>query len=157
MKILGLDASTRATGYGLIQDGELVNHGVIDLHNSKMPVEERIREMSVRLHDLINELSPNVIYVEEMWSKLNVQVTKSLSYIIGSVIGFGTISNIDVNLILPASWRSYIGLELGKKKREELKTEAVQFVKNKYGFEVGDDEAEGICIAYCGYLKTEEI
>ena len=156
MKIMGLDASTKITGYGIIQNNELIKHGIIDLHNDKNTIDNRIKKMINSIYDLIKEEKPDVIYIEEMWNKLNVQTTKSLSYVIGAVIGFSEIMNIDIHLILPSEWRKQIGLSQGKKKRDELKQEAINFVKQKYGLNVQDDEAEGIGICYCGYLLSED-
>lgn len=153
MKILGLDASTRITGYGLVDEsGKLLDHGVINLYNDKEVIEDRIKKMMISIHDLIKRFSPDVIYVEEMWSKLNVQVTKQISYVIGATMGFSAIQGYNIHLVLPSEWRKVVGLSQSKKKREELKQEAIEWVKTKYGIDVGDDEAEGICIAHAGHL-----
>lgn len=153
MKTLGLDASSKITGYGILSEtGNLYDHGIIDLHKETNSY-DRIKQMINNIFVLIKSTKPDLIYIEEMWNKQNVQTTKYLSYIIGSTIGFGEILKIPVYLVLPSEWRKLCGFQQGKRKREELKKEAIQFVKNKFHIDVLDDEAEGICIAYCGYLS----
>ncbi|MGE9950112.1 hypothetical protein [Coprococcus catus] len=56
------------------------------------------------------------------------------------------IFNMD-NTIRPSSWRKAINLKQNKNiKREQLKQEAIDYVKEKYNIEVNDDIADAICI-----------
>ena len=63
--------------------------------------------------------------------------------------------NIGFNKLTPSSWRSAIGLKIGKKKRTELKQDAIDYVKTKYGIETDDDTAEAIGLADAAFALTE--
>ena len=52
----------------------------------------------------------------------------------------------------PPEWRKKVGLEQScKVKREVLKLEAIAAVKQEYGMELTDDEAESILLARSGF------
>ena len=47
--------------------------------------------------------------------------------------------------VMPSVWRKWLpGFDQGKKKREELKKESIQYVKDKLNMSVTDDEADAI-------------
>ena len=150
MKIMGLDLSTKKSGYSIFNDNKLISHGVIDLSKNKK-MDERTRQMMTSVCDLIKTESPDYVIVEDSYSNGNVQVTKDLAYIIGAVIYQCDCCRISVEKILPSSWRRRIGIIQAKKKRQELKQEAIDMVRNKYNFDPIEDEAEAILI---GLSKT---
>lgn len=151
VKILGVDASTKCSGYCLVdENGKLLSHSVFDYKGIK-DVDERIDLQIKEFIKLFKEWKPDVCYVEDTWNKKNIETTKKLTNIIGAVrclcIGY----KCAFNLVLPSSWRSAIGID-GRKntQREEFKQRAMDWVKEKYGLDVSDDEAEAICIACAG-------
>ena len=53
---------------------------------------------------------------------------------------------------MPSEWRKRIGLRQGRNiPRDELKAEAIAAVKQEYGLDVTNDEAESILIARSGF------
>ena len=65
-----------------------------------------------------------------------------------------TLEYIDRVIYILKEWRKYCNIK--GKKREELKQNAVNYIKNKYKIEVNDDTAESICIAeYGNSIKLE--
>ncbi len=78
-----------------------------------------------------------------------------LSNVIGAIMYVCEETGCGFNKFLPAEWRKIVGLPMGKKKRAELKAEAVAYVKEQYGLDVGDDEAEAICIGEAASIVTE--
>lgn len=53
----------------------------------------------------------------------------------------------EFNTIRPTSWRSAIGMVQGRNvKRNQLKEQSVKYVLDNYNLNVGDDEADAICI-----------
>ncbi|MFH1783128.1 MAG: crossover junction endodeoxyribonuclease RuvC [Candidatus Omnitrophota bacterium] len=71
MRILGIDPGLGITGYGLIylSDGNtnLIEAGVIR-SNAKDPLEKRLAEINKKLVALINDVTPNVLVLEELYS-----------------------------------------------------------------------------------------
>lgn len=145
MKILGLDLSTKCSGYGVFEDNKLLSHGVIDLSKNK-DTEERSKQMMLEIGKLINKEKPDFLICEETWCQRNVDTTKTLSYLIGATLYQCYLNNIKCEKILPSSWRAKVGLSQGKKKRTELKQEAIKMVKDLYQFDPIEDEAEAILI-----------
>lgn len=151
MKILGIDASTKCSGYCLIdENGKLLFHSIFDYSNVE-DVDERIDAQIECFVKLFDKWDPDICYIEDTWKAgkvLNIQTTKKLTNLIGAVRCLCIQHDCVFNTIYPSSWRSVLGLDGGAgTKREEFKRRAMMYVNEKYGLIVGDDEAEGICIA----------
>jgi Holliday junction resolvasome RuvABC endonuclease subunit len=158
LKILGIDASTRCSGYCLInENGELLSHSTFD-YKSLKDIQERIDLQIKEFIKLFKEEKPDICYIENTWNKSNIETTKALTNIIGAIrclcIGY----KCGFNLILPSTWRSVIGIDFGKNvKRDEFKKRAIEWVNKKYNLNVDDDEAEAICIAYAGNILNNKM
>ena len=161
MVIMGIDASTRCSGYGVISSvGKLITHGCINYNNEK-DIDIRTDGMIEHFDKLFKEVSPDVVYIEDTWKGgkvVNIQTTKKLTIIIGAVRCLSVQNGCLFNTVYPSEWRSAIGIDDGKNtKREEFKKRAVNFVKNKFGIYVPEDEAEGVCIAYAGNIMNNSM
>ncbi len=154
VRIIGVDASTSRTGLSLFEDGKLVKYEVIDLTHIKH-ADVRIPQMMVGIADILQHWNGDCLFVEDSWSSANVEVTKMLSNVIGAMMYVCESTGCGFNKFRPSEWRKIVGLPMGKKKRAELKAEAVQYVKETYGIDVKDDEAEAICIGEAASIVTE--
>jgi len=71
MRVLGVDPGLQVTGYGLLDDTsgkpELVEAGVIR-STSSHPLEKRLLDLYNGLENVIDELQPDVLSVEELYS-----------------------------------------------------------------------------------------
>ena len=95
----------------------------------------------------LNEIKPNIIYIEETVVLRNAQTQRFLTRLQGVVYAWCIQNNCEFNTIRPSSWRKAINLKQNKNiKREQLKQEAIDYVKEKYNIEVNDDIADAICI-----------
>lgn len=160
-KILGLDASTKCTGYGVVNTAEkLLAHGCID-YSYESDIDVRIEGMIKSLDRLFNEVEPDIVYIEDSWKAgkvINIETTKKLTNIIGATRCLAIQHGSLFNSVYPSEWRAVIGIDGGKgTKREEFKERAVKWVKNKFGIIVHDDEAEGVCIAYAGNILNNRM
>lgn len=145
-KILAFDQSTKISAYSVFIDGEYVDCGLIDLHKMK-DTNERIRAMGVELCKKIKKYNPDKVVIEEVAQQSNALTLKLLARIQGVIIGFCAAHNIDTYIIEPSKWRSILHFKIGAGiKREELKAQSIQYVKNKYGLELSEDSCEAICI-----------
>jgi len=80
MKILGIDPGLETTGYACIQLSEnfsfanfredilLTSHGMIKTH-SHQPMEEKLKYIHSNIKKLIAEVKPDVVVIEEIYSK----------------------------------------------------------------------------------------
>lgn len=146
MKVLSMDQSTRITGFAIFEDAQYVKSGVIDLHKIK-DTDERSKQMAVEICKLIEECKPDITIIEEVQQQTNVSTVIKLARIQGVAIGFCAAHNIDLHILTPTKWRSSLGYKQGPKiKRDMLKQQSLDFVKNNFKLELIEDEAEAVCI-----------
>lgn len=147
MKILSMDQSTRVTGWSLFEDSHYVKSGVIDLHTIKN-TDERSKQMGLEICKIIEECKPDEMVIEEVAMQSNVDTLKKLARIQGMAIGFATAHNIPTHILQPSRWRSVLQFTQGPKvKREELKEQSRNFVKNVLGLDIeSEDENEAVAI-----------
>ena len=145
-KILAFDQSTKISAYSVFINNEYVESGYIDLHKIK-DTSERIRAMGVELGKVIEKYQPDKVVLEEVAQQSNPLTLKLLARIQGVIIGFCAAHDIETYIIEPSKWRSALEFKIGAGvKRQELKDQAIQYVKNTYGLELTEDQCEALCI-----------
>lgn len=165
MKILAFDQGSSISGWSVIQDGQLIDFGVIDLHKEKN-IEPRMQHMAQEIKNKISEIAPDKIVFEDVALQDSPKVVIWLGRLQGYLQMLCWESNIPYSIYLPTSWRKVVGIsstkpnEDGKKvrkKRKELKEDACKIIFDKYKLSVSDDIADAILIGLCDYIKTEEL
>lgn len=153
MKILSLDQSTIKTGWAVFEDSNLVAHGVIDLSKEKDGW-VRMQMMRQSVDSIVREHMPNDIILEGIAMQRNVQTLIELGRLQGMLMASGFSRDIPCVLYLPTTWRKILKFSQGAGvKREELKKQSMNCVKNAYGIEPGEDEAEAIAIGLAHLKK----
>lgn len=151
MRIVGIDASTNKTGVAIFQDGKYIEHTLIDLHKIK-DSSQRIPKMMMTICGYLDKHKVDKIIMEESMLTTNASTMKMLSNIAGAVMYYAASHDIEFEFALPTHWRKKIGLSQSNKiKRDVLKAEAIQAVKQEYGMDLTDDESEAILIARSGF------
>jgi len=152
MRIAGIDASSNKSGVTIFEDGKYIEHILLDFHKTK-DVYERIPMMSDAICKYLDRVgSIDKIIMEKSILSSNISTVQKLSNIAGAIMMYAFQNNIVFENPVPSEWRARIGLQQSSKvKREVLKLEAIQAVKQEYGFDVSDDEAESILIARSGF------
>ena len=103
--------------------------------------------MSQAIWSLLDTLSPNILYIEETYAAVNPQTTKILTRLQGVVYAWCMNHACEFNTICPSLWRKQLNFTQGKGiKRNQVKAQSVKYVLDNYGLNVGDDEADAICI-----------
>lgn len=160
MKVLSLDQSTTRSGYCIFIDGRYDHSGVIDKHKNKN-LESRFREMYEGIHDVISKETPDFVVIEDTQAQSgNMGTYKILCQLQGAIMGMCYAMGIEFYVIAPVQWRSILHYRQGPKvKREELKTQSLEFVKREFGFEKSEDENEAcaICAAFHRMNNTDGI
>lgn len=159
MRVCGIDASTNKTGISLFIDGEYSGHMLIDLHKIK-DSNIRVPKMMQEIKNILDYYKPDIIVMEECLLKTNIATVKLLSYLAGAIISWAADNQVKFRFQLPSEWRKRVKIVQGPKTpREKLKQEAIDMVKEKFGIDVTDDEAEAVLIAhsvFCG-VKSKDI
>lgn len=145
-RILAFDQSTKISAYSVFTDGKYTECGIIDLHKTK-DTSERIRAMGVELCKIITTYKPDKVVMEEVAQQSNALTLKLLARIQGIIIGFCAAHNIETYIIEPSKWRSVLQFKQGAGvKRQELKAQSIEYIKNAYNLDLSEDECESICI-----------
>lgn len=145
-KVLSFDQSTKISSFCAWKNGQYLEHGTIDLHKMK-DTSERIRTMGVELFKVIKKYNPDIVVIEQTAQQSNILCMKLLVLIQGMIIGYCAAHDIETYIIEPSKWRSFCQFRQGPKvKRQELKDQAIQYVKEHYNLDLSEDECEAICI-----------
>lgn len=169
MIIMGIDASTTATGYSIFKDGKLIAYGCIKPKGTDW--RERVKSESDTLRQIIDKFHPQKIYMEDVPLMENAKVSKfkkkspsttmKLGAVQGCVLAIASLYQIEIEFLLPANWRSPLNLFDGTREgthRDVLKEKATQMANDEFGLSLvwagakskksEDDVAEAILIAY---------
>lgn len=153
MIVLSFDQSTRCSGFAVFENGEYICSGAIDMSKSKLDTYERSFEMAKSLWKIIEKYKPDYLVLEDTQQQNNVKTVITLARLQGMIIGYAEAHNIKVHILLPSAWRKALGYSQGPKvKREELKRQSADYVKNKYGFVLSEDENEAICEGIAAHM-----
>jgi crossover junction endodeoxyribonuclease RuvC len=105
VRILGLDPGSRVCGYGVIDErgGELayVECGLLTAPVDRS-MEERLGELARGLREVISELSPEVVAVEDVFSHQNVRSALALAQARGMVLAVVGLCGLVVASYAPA-------------------------------------------------------
>lgn len=142
-KLLSLDTSSASSGWALFVDGKYIQSGCLSINNKK----DKIYSMVLELFNLIKEIRPDIIVVEEMVVTRNAQVARNLTMILGAIYGMCIQMNIDWHTLRPTEWRKLIDTGKKPRKREECKAWSLQKVDEMFGVtDVSDDVSDAILI-----------
>ena len=157
IRVVSIDSSTRKTGIALFINGKLQESKLIDLSVCKAETDERIDIMGANLILMLTKWNPDIVYIEiPKGHGRNTQLVLVLAEILGIVRGWCIDNSKHYEQIQPSEWRSYLGFKQGATKREELKRESIEYVRNKYDILVNDDVADSICIGDAMIKKYSE-
>lgn len=165
-RILALDQATNISGWAIYDNKTLKNFGKIEFTQSD--TFERISKIRQWLINMIQNWQIDRIILEDIqlqkFTKANgrdgeaVTTYKVLAQLQGTLAVTAVENNINPILVYPSTWRSYCKIKA--KSRTDQKRAAQLLVKNKFGENVTQDEADAICIGLYAaeyYLKNNEV
>ena len=143
-KVLCVDQSTRVTGHGFFQDGQYIESGIIDMSKSKLETSARSFEMAKEIWKVIKHYKPDYLILEDVQlQKNNAKTMIVLARLAGMVIGYAEAHKVKVHILTPSQWRAKLEYMQGPKvKREELKQQSLDYVKEHLGLELPEDQAD---------------
>lgn len=147
MKVLSMDQSTTRSGWCLKENGVYVCSGVVDMTKSKLDTDKRSFEMAKGLWKVIDKYKPDHLVLENVQQQAGVKTVIILSRLAGMIIGYAEAHKVNVHIVSPSQWRKVLNYAQGPKvKRQELKQQSFDYVKENYNFDLSEDESEAICI-----------
>lgn len=147
MIILTLDLSTKQSGFALGIDGVLQKHGYISA-TDKQPI-KRIIKMRDQITKIIKTYKMDKIIMEEVRPEYNSHTMKILMWLQAAIViaAFEVDPKIQCEFVGASSWRARLKMRQGRGiKRDGLKNQDIEYVKNQYNIIVNDDEADAICL-----------
>lgn len=171
--IIGLDMSTKSSGYSVFKNGKLIKFGVWK-QKQEIAWRERCIYMGNELSTLLDTYSPFFIYCEDTILSgecgNNVQTVKQLSVLQGIVLGVCAVHNVKIEFLMPSKWRSDLGVYDGTRdgtKRPVMKWKTIEKINYIFGLELfydldkpksvknDDDIGDAIGIAWSQIKPTE--
>lgn len=147
MKILSFDQSTRVSGWAYFENSKYICSGVVDIRKSELETEQRSFEMAKELWKIIKKYKPDRLVIENVQQQSSPSTVIILARLAGMIIGYAEAHNIHVHILLPSQWRKALNYSQGAKvKRQELKQQSIDHVKEVYGLNLSEDECEACCI-----------
>ena len=147
-KLISFDTSTNSTGYAVYLSGKFDRYNLLNFSHIKNS-EERIKEMILKIYEVINSENPQIIVAEMTVVARNAQAQRNLTMILGAIQGKCLEKDIFFYLFRPSEWRSLVKDREEKlpRKREELKEWSKKKVSNIYEInDVSDDISDAILI-----------
>jgi len=106
VRILGIDPGTRRCGYGVVEhDGRRVVYvecGVIEMP-ARDPLSRRLADLSSSLAEVIEELAPDVVAVEDIFHGVDARAALTLGHARGVVLARAGARDLDVHAYPPAT------------------------------------------------------
>ena len=147
-KLISFDTSTSSTGYAVYLSGKFHRYDLLNFKHIKS-TEERIKEMILKIYDIIETEKPQIVVAEMTVVTRNAQAQRNLTMILGAIQGKCLENNIFFSLLRPTEWRKLVNNEKEKlpRKREELKQWSKQKVSDILGInDINDDISDAILI-----------
>ena len=136
---IGLDCSTKSSGWAVFDNDKLIDYGLIK--SDKTDWRDRLYYQGKILSELFDLYKPKTIYMEDVPLSLNggAKVLMMLGAVQGLIFGIGSSKGIEMKFVLPSDWRSPLGLFDGTRqgtKRTELKKKSVEKANELFGLDL---------------------
>lgn len=128
MNILGLDMSSKKSGYSYFIENKLIKYGVWEMsYEEKNDWRERIVYMADKVNTFIQEHKIDIIVIEDVPPALdNSQTVKILSALQGCMLAICHIDNINIKFISVPTWKNKIGIDTTHSKEHKALTKIVK-------------------------------
>lgn len=161
---MGLDGSTKSSGWCIFKDAELICYDKIVITDKDLKWRERIVIMMQEVATIVKKYNVEEICVEiPVKSLANVNTLEQLFSLHGAILGMASTLHIKFTPIDVSTWRSYTGISDGipsktKDKRSIFKERSVNLANKIYKLNLNwvsksskfndDDISDAILIAH---------
>ena len=174
--VMGIDCSTNGAGICVLDKGVPVKWGKI---NFKGPdIYARIKDAGARIDAVKDDFQVDFILLESAVVGPNAATGLKLSLMYGAVLSHLLIQDTKIDMCAPNVWMNYIGNKtmtkaqteqltkanpgkskswVTEEKRRVRKTFTLNWVKDKYGIELEDDDVgDSFGLAYYAYSNMDK-
>ena len=149
MIILGIDPGTATTGFGLIESSpeiKYLGHGCIKT-SSKLPAEQRLKEIHQKLSIIIKECQPDALAIETLYFFKNLKTAMPVSEARGVILLAAAQKKIPIYEFTPLQAKmAVVGYGRAEKKQVQ---EMVKLLLDLEEVPKPDDSADALAIAIC--------
>lgn len=151
-RLIAFDQATRFTGFSCFDGPDLIKYGLLEANGTDS--EARLDEMATMMEELVDHYNPEMIVFEGVLYQKSPSALILLSNLQGILRGICHSKGCSYRIYAPTAWRRILEFQQGAGiKRDDLKLQAIQFVKDAYGVDVTEDACEAICIGLA-HLKS---
>jgi Holliday junction resolvasome RuvABC endonuclease subunit len=152
-KILALDQSSNLCGFCLMENGEIINKGVLNFSKLKEKGAAKYSIIKKQIDMIIKLTKAEVVVIEDTQQQVNANTYKILCELKGVLENLIYEKGFLYFVLSPSEWRSIVGIK--GRKREDIKKECLKFIKDNFDLELldNDDVAEAILMAYAVSIK----
>lgn len=120
MKYLGIDISSKSTGWSLLEDGKLVDFGKIN-PTGTMIQGQKLNLFDVEITKILNKCEPDLIAIEDVIHVKAITTTKILARYNGIAIKTAySYNKKEPTLVEPTKWKKYLRDCTGGAKKAEI-------------------------------------
>ena len=157
IKILAIDQASIHSAYSVWQDSKLIKYDTVTA-DKKIKTHLRIRQMSVGLAEIIDEIKPDYVIFEDCQLQAgNAATFQVLCQLQGMLMDVLYNRGVQFDIVRPSVWKSYLGVAKGK--RDEQKAKTLAKIEEKYQVELNgnDDIADAIGIGHYAVNHLEVV
>ena len=101
--------------------------------------------MAKELWKIIKKYKPDHLILEDTQQQNNIKTVITLARLQGAILGYAEAHGVKVHILLPSQWRAALSYTQGPKvKRQELKQQSIDYVKENFGLDLPEDQCEAI-------------
>ena len=155
MRVLGIDPGSRVCGYGVVaiegaRQCRYVECGVLTSARDN-PIERRLGEIARWLHEVIAELEPDALAVEDVFTHANVRSALALAQARGTVLAVAGMCGLPVFSYPPAMVKKTVtGRGRASKEQVARMVQALVGLRSTPRADAADALAVAICHVHRG-------
>lgn len=160
MRIVGIDCGTERTGFGVIDsDGRahrLVEAGVIRTKTS-YPLELRLAQIARELRSVLQQFTPQIVSVEEVFHAVNAKSALKLAHVRGVALLLAAEAGLPLAEYSPLEVKiSVVGYGRAEKHQVEMMVQSLLGIDRQFtSYDATDALAVAIChAARMNYLQA---
>ncbi len=170
MKVIGLDCNTKSIGYGVLENNQLIDHGLLMMSGKDR--NERAKSAYEVASKLFGRVNPDLVVIEDAVFVQNQSALIALAFTFGAIVAAAPVKAVSAR---PLEWQNLIGnkvlsaaqkqrvkdLNPGKSEtwyrnayRLQRKNYTREWVNQNYGVDIDqDDVTDAIGLSYWGQTK----
>lgn len=157
MRVIGVDAGSMATGYGIVEydknNWKLLGYGTIR-NSSKTPFPERLDKISKSLRKTIRELKPETLTIEGGYVFENPSTALKLGQVRGAILLIAAEEGLPVREYSPATIKQAV-TGYGSADKEQVQ-KMVCYMLNMKSAIKSKDASDAIATAICHLLLSRK-